>query len=521
MAFEFLLVVLTALGVSAYASHLGLQPGVVVVLVATIVSFVPGVPHFEFSPELILGVIMPPLLFSASRDFPVSRFAANARSILGLGVFLVALTAIVVAFVANWYLPALTLSGAFVLASIVSPPDTITTVVHGREFGLTNKCVSILTGESIVNDATALTLFTAATLAVTRSDAFISNPLLLFGYASIVGIIVGLVMGMVATAIRTKLHNPSAESVVGIILPFAAYLTAEHFHASGVLAVVVSGFKLAIHSTLSERIHISAETRVQEAAIWPAIDTMLEAIVFAFIGLQAKTVLDTLRHEATPANQILTLTAIILTLLVVIRMLWVWVLFRSGLRTSYDRARNQLVRYNSDDLGIGRVSGPEAFLIGWTGMRGIVTIGAAASLPLTVANGGPFPARDEIQTVAYLVAFTTLVVQASLLPVFARRFKLDLETDQHESNLEISRAMDVARQHWFPQEQFDRFDYPQQRQVFETQRVAVAHAVRSNEVTDYGARVVIQGIDHSEIAHSKRVEIFAAVRSEYALPEQS
>jgi CPA1 family monovalent cation:H+ antiporter len=507
---QFLLVVLTALGVSGFASKRGLQPGVVVVLVATAVSFIPGIPRFEFSSHLILGAIMPPLLFSASRDFPVSRFATNSRSILGLGVILVIITTVIVGFVANLVLPALTLSGAFVLAAIVSPPDTITTVVHGREFGLTNRCVSILTGESIVNDAAALTLFTAATLAVTGSDARIENPALLFVYAAVVGLLVGALLGNFAGLMRLKMDNPSSESVIGIILPFAAYLTAEELHASGVLAVVMSGFTFAIHSIFNEQAHVSAATRVQESAIWPAIDILLESVVFAFIGLQAKYVLETLRHEATPVSEILMLTAIILALLVAIRMIWVFFLFSPGRRrASFDSARRRVVRRDAPKGSASQVSDKEAFLIGWTGMRGIVTIGAAASLPMTVANGGPFPAREEIQTVAYLVAITTLVVQASLLPVMARRCNLDLVADDREANREVAAALAIAAATPIPDEASaaDRFEF---------RRVAVATAVRRNEITDFAARVVIQGLDLSEIAQSKRAAIFAA--NEDALP---
>ena len=500
---QFLLVILAALAVSSFATKRGLRSGVVVVLVGTAVSFVPGMPRLTFSSDLILGTIMPPLLFSAARDFPLSYFVRHSRSIFGLGVILVVATTVVIGAVTYWLLPAITLGGAFVLAAVVSPPDTITTVVHGREFGLTNRCVSILTGESIVNDAAALTLFTAATLAVTRSHAFIGNPLLLFGYAAIVGILVGFALGHLAVWIRERLNNPSYETVVGVILPFCAYLAADEIHASGVLAVVMAGFILAVHSILNIDSSVSPATRIQESAIWPGIDALLEAVVFAYIGLQAKYVLESLRHESISADQILGTTAVILLLLTGIRMLFVFYLFsRQRERLPIVRRDRRSGRHRGETIEDRPVSGKEAFLIGWTGMRGIVTIGAAASIPLTTAAGGKFPARIEIQTIAYLVAFATLVVQSSLLPVFARRFDLDLAADARDEFADIRKALaaaDSARVHGVIH------DHP----WFESQRVAVAKAVQGNEVTDHAARIVIQRLDHAELALSRRERLFA------------
>lgn len=149
------MVAFAALCVAQIANRHNLQSSLAVVLVATAASFFPGLPRFELNHETILGIIMPPLIFSAAREFPRSRFRRNFRKIFGLGVTLVILTTVGIAFLTNWLIPTLALSGACVLAAIASPPDTVTTVVRVRSFGLTNRCISVLTGESIVNDAAA------------------------------------------------------------------------------------------------------------------------------------------------------------------------------------------------------------------------------------------------------------------------------------------------------------------------------------------------------------------------------
>src|SRR5690349_16803238 len=301
-----MLLVLLALGaiaITAFGHRVNAQPGLLILVIAGAVSFVPRLPRLELDPELILGVVVPPLLFAATLEFSFFSFMRNLRSIVGLGVTLVLVTALVTTYVSSWLLPALGLSGAFVLASIVAPPDTVTITAHGTEIGLTRRVTAILTGESLVNDAAALTLFAVAVAWAEGSETFLSNPVLLFLYSAAVGIALGWLLGIVATVLRSRLGDPTLEVTVGLVLPFAAFLSAEALHASGILAVVMAGFTMSIGTNYgAERARdgttgrrLDYRTRMGEREIWPVVGSLLEALAFAYTGLQLRFVIDDLR----------------------------------------------------------------------------------------------------------------------------------------------------------------------------------------------------------------------------------
>jgi NhaP-type Na+/H+ or K+/H+ antiporter len=190
-----------------------------------------------------------------------------------------------------------------VLAAVVSPPDSVTTVSHGREIGLPRRTISILTGESLVNDAAALTLFAVAVAAVTGDREFIENPFLLFGWEALIGLILGVVIGRVVISVRAKVGNPTIESGLNLLVPFLAYFAAEQLHASGIIAVVAAGFTVSMshfRTRSSGTPSTAYRTRLQEAALWPVVDLILEAFVFAYMGLQFRFVLEDLADSSTP-----------------------------------------------------------------------------------------------------------------------------------------------------------------------------------------------------------------------------
>jgi Na+/H+ antiporter len=454
---QLLLVIVGAIAVTGLAQRRGLQPALVITIVGFAASFIPGFTRLELDSEIILGVVLPPLLYSAALQFSFGSFVRNLRPILGLGVGLVVVTALVVGAFAGWVVPALTLGTALVLGAIVAPPDAVTAVAIGRKLGLPKRVMSILTGESLVNDAAALTLFSITVAAVAGTHTFIENPLLLFGYGSVVGIAVGFALAAAAIVIRRLLKDSGLETVLGLIVPFAAYLLAEQLEASGVLAVVTAGFAVG-----GSAARTGYETRLQERQVWSSLDVLLEAFVFAYMGLQLRFVIQDLAETGDSVWAVFGVGALVLLVVLLIRPVWVFVSFGRNFLTdkimrrkiaSDDRLRERMQRANEIRVARGRrpkqypvfLNWRESLVVSWTGMRGVVTLAAAAGVPLVLANGEPFPGRAEIQAIAFIVAVGTLLVQGLTLPLLIRSLHLSDPRQEEYDLAQAAHAHEVAR----------------------------------------------------------------------------
>jgi len=556
MDVQLLLVMTGALIIAAFAHLRGLQAGIVTVTLAAAISFIPGLPRLELDPELILGVVIPPLLYSATLNFSFFAFVKNLRSILGLGVGLVVFTTVVVGFLTSWIAPEIGLAGAFVLAAVVSPPDSVTTVSHGREIGLPRRTISILTGESLVNDAAALTLFAVAVAAVTGHSEFIENPFLLFGWEALIGLILGVVIGRVVIEVRRRVGNPTIESGLNLLVPFLAYFAAEQLHASGIIAVVAAGFTVSISHFTDRPSAVPStayRTRLQEAALWPVVDLILEAFVFAYMGLQFRFVLEDLAESSTPTWSTIGLGLTVLLAVILCRFAWVYFSYgraqlalliyakrvaasldptalrrrrrrggpgrptegrpgrtdRSERPDSAQRLRMQqgLDTATGPSGGRGGRPGPggrqggrdrghvtvltpaENLLVSWTGMRGIITLAAAGGIPLTIASGAPFPGRTIIQTVAFIVAVGTLLLQGSTLPLLAKTLRIDTTAEdavveEGRSDARAAAAAAVAGR-----------DDRTSGEYFDLQRAALTQAVMARQVSPASAGDVRHEID--------------------------
>jgi monovalent cation/hydrogen antiporter len=515
-----LIVVIGSVVITAVASRKGVQAGLVIVVVAAAASFIPGLNRLEVEPEIILALVMPPLLYSAALNFSFFSFLRNLRPIVGLGLGLVLVTAAAVTGLTMLLLPGIGVAGALVLAATVSPPDTVTTVTHGHELGLTRKVVAILTGESLVNDATALAIFSFAVATAAGTSTFIKNPFWLGAYGIGVGLVIGLLLGSVATFVRSRLANATLETTVNLLVPFAAYLIAEQLHASGVLAVVFAGFSVSVATVYSDARRSSRSvyrTRLQERQLWPVIDTLLEAFVFAYIGLQLRFVIEDLIASGDGIASTIVLGLLVLLVVIVVRVGYVFIVFtrtalevrlrqkrldsdprfRAAVTKSEARRRLLNARQTERQRDRGRERGPvrgerqppvvlawkERMLVSWTGMRGIVTLAAAAAIPLTTATGADFPGREKIQFVAFIVAIGTLVIQGFTLPLLSRRLAINTEIEDADEAAAIDRALAVAV-----------------GATAEERRRAVTAAVIARDVTDEAARVVINRIDLEQAA---------------------
>ncbi|RYZ67591.1 MAG: Na+/H+ antiporter, partial [Proteobacteria bacterium] len=244
MVSQILIVMIAAIAVSIFAERRDIQPPLLLALVGLGASFIPTLPRLEIEPDIILTVVLPPLLYSAAREFSFDSFMRRFGSIANLGVVLILVTTTIVGAVAAAVIPGLPIAAATVLAAVVSPPDAVTATAVGRKLGLPGKMMTVLKGESLINDAAALTLFTFATATVTGTHLFIENRYLFFVYSAVVGVGVGLLIGAIVQRFRTRLKNPTLSTVLSVLVPFAAYLIAEELGASGVLAVVAAGFDL-------------------------------------------------------------------------------------------------------------------------------------------------------------------------------------------------------------------------------------------------------------------------------------
>jgi len=408
-----------SLVVTAVTRRLGLSPPLWLVLAGLAVSFVPGIPDYHLEPDLILLLVLPPLLYSAALDSSALSIKANLSSITLLAVGLVLFTTAAVGLAAHLLVPELPLASAFVLGAVVAPPDAVAAVAVGRRLGLPRKVMTVLGGESLLNDATALTAYRVAVAAAVGTGMSVPLGAALFLLAAGGGIAVGLAVGWVVHRVRLALRDSLMESAFGLIVPFGAYLLAEELHTSGVLAVVVAGLYLG---------HRAPEggfaTRLQDEAVWRATDTVLEALVFGLIGLQLATVVASVEGDLVS----LAVTGALLTLLAVAaRPLWVFPMayVRGALFPAVRRRERVPWRYPA--------------VVSWAGMRGVVSVAAASALPLD------FPGRDTVIFLGYFVTVGTLLLQGLTLPWVIRRLGVR-GTESFDDTLAEAQAAHTAAQ---------------------------------------------------------------------------
>jgi CPA1 family monovalent cation:H+ antiporter len=511
---ELILVVVGAIVVTAIAHRRGLEPALIIVVIGIAASFIPGFEAPELDSHILLTVVLPPLLYSAALDFSFPTFFRNIRPILGLGVGLVVVTAFAVAVVSSWLVVVpLTFGTALVLGAIVAPPDAVTAVAVGRKLGLPRRVMAILTGESLINDAAALTLFSIAVAQVAGSHTFIANPVLLFSYSAVVGPLVGAALGLVTLWIRKRLANPGLETVQGLLVPFGAYIAAEELHASGVLAVVVAGFVVG-----SGTLGAGYQTRLQERYVWNSVDVLLEAFVFAYIGLHLRFVLEDLREAHESLAEVGVAALIVLAIVMLIRPVSVLVMF----------GRNELSRHVETKLSVpapvgGRgalgtrrrgkpqakwralidrrsLSWQENVVVSWTGMRGVVTLAAAAAIPVLTVDGEPFPERATIQAIAFVVSVGTLLIQGWTLPLLIRRLRLSTDESgyEREETLKAERVVQSAADEVLTEFRANPPDGLDPRILTEIRNTIARHSQDADEMPD-------------PEAHTLRAEVFAAL----------
>ena len=400
-----LAVFVVALGVTAVARRYGLSAPLLLVVVGLAASYVPGVPVVPLEPDLVLFLVLPPLLYSAALQSSTLRLRENLKRISQLAVGLVLFTTAVVGMAAWLLVPELPLASALVLGAVVAPPDAVAAASIGRRLGLPRRIMTILEGESLLNDATALTLFrvllAAAVATTVGTGTTILTGLEEFALAAVGGVLIGAAAGWLLHRVRLRLADGPLESSVGLLVPFAIYLLAEELHTSGVLAVVIAGLYLGHKAD-----EAGYATRLQEQAVWKALDTLLEALVFALIGLQLRVVVGGLGEDAT---RILLVSLALLGVTILARFVWVFPTIYLPRLLPRVRARGPALSWR----------GP--LVISWAGMRGVVSLAAAFAIPAGGASGPAMPGRDVVVFAAFVITVGTLLLQGLTLPVLIRR----------------------------------------------------------------------------------------------------
>src|SRR5882724_3139579 len=382
---------------------------IVLVIAGLLLSLIPGIPSIRLNPDVVFLVVLPPLLYSAAWLTSWREFKFNLVSICMLAFGLVGFTVFGVAGTAHYFFSRFDWRLGFVLGAVVATTDAIAATSIAKRIGLPKRIVDILEGESLLNDATGLLALQFATIMIVSGETpTLGKGFLELAYLTIVGLLLGLLVGVAVAWLERRVEDGPIEITISILVPYAVYLAAEAIHASGVLAVVACGLYLSQKS--SE--FFSARVRIQAWAVWDALTFILNGLVFMVIGLQLPHVLANLGGYKL---RNLVLYGIAFTaLLIVLRLIW---MYPGGYIAHY--IRKHLLRQK-----VSRPSARQIFVVGWTGMRGVIALAAAISLPEALADGQPFPQRDMIIFLTFSVILVTLVLQGLTLPPLIRALGL-------------------------------------------------------------------------------------------------
>ncbi|MEV8392118.1 MULTISPECIES: Na+/H+ antiporter [unclassified Streptomyces] len=389
-------------------------------------SYVPGVPDYTLNPHIVLPLVLPPLLYTAAVDSSYLDLRANIRPVALLSVGYVLFATVAVGWLVFLLVPDLPLTAALVLGAVIAPPDAVAATAIARKLGLPNRITTILQGESLVNDATAITAFKVALAAAVGAGASWAGGIGEFALASLGGIGVGLVLMVPLHWLRTHLTEALLQNTLSLLIPFLAYALAEHVGASGVLAVVVVALYLGHRSW-----QVDFETRLQEAAVWKMIAFVLESAVFALIGLQLPHVLKGLGEYGV--GESLLYAVGVFVVVVAIRFVWVYP------ATFLPRAMSRRIREREPDT-----NWTAPLIVGWAGMRGVVSLAIAFSIPLTLDDGQPFPGRNLVLFLTFTTVIGTLVVQGLTLPPLIRLLKIPGRDRQAETLAEAQAQSEAS-----------------------------------------------------------------------------
>lgn len=426
-AIELVLALLVAVAALATLAHrLGIPYPIVLVLGGLLIGLVPGLPDVQLAPDLVFLLFLPPLLYISAFYTSVRDFRAQARPIMSLAIGLVLATTVVVAVVVHAAIPGLGWAVAFTLGAIVSPPDAVAATAILRRLPVPRDIVTVLEGESLLNDAVGLVAFRVAVLAAVTGAFSPAQAIGSFVVVAVGGVAVGLAAGWVVARLRRPLHDPPVEITISLLTPFAAYLPAEVLGVSGVLATVAGGLYLGRQApSLME-----ADTRVQARAVWETLVFLLQGLVFVLIGLQLPAIVA--RLAARPPLWLAAQALLVCGSVVVVRFIWVFV--------------TDWLAHPRRSRSANRAAWREDVVIAWAGMRGVVSLAAALALPFTINSGEPFQERDLLIFLTICVILVTLVGQGLTFPAVLRVLRVHGDgAEEQEEGSAREAALEAAQ----------------------------------------------------------------------------
>jgi CPA1 family monovalent cation:H+ antiporter len=424
----FIMAILISL--TAIANKRKLPYPVLLVAAGLIIGFVPGLPELAMDPHVIFVIIIPPLLYDAASKTSWHEFRASIRPISALAITLVFFTTVTVAVAAYYMIPGFSWPLAFLLGVVVSPPDAVVASGMIKRLGLNKKVITILDGESLLNDATALIVYRFAVIAVSTGTFIFWKAGLQFLLVAGVGILIGVVIGFLFVLVQKKIeNNPVVETSLTLLSPFVSYLAAEQFHMSGELAVISTGLIIAWKSHEV----FSYKARMRTRAVWDTLMFLLHGFVFILIGLQLPSIIEDLGKY--PFSQILGYGLVISLVTIVVRIIWVFA--GAWMQNYFQKKKKSSVELSENDKPDD--AWKNVLVVAWSGTRGVISLAMALAIPFLLADGSNFPKRHSIIFLAFVVIFVTLIVQGLSLPLLIRWLKIKPQdnTDAKQNELQL------------------------------------------------------------------------------------
>jgi CPA1 family monovalent cation:H+ antiporter len=434
----FLAMIASIVLLNIFAAKLKIAYPILLVVFGLLISFMPGLPVIKISPDLIFFIFLPPLLFEASWAISFKEMKRWWRIIGSFAFLVVFFTALSVAVAANYFIPGFTIALGFLLGGIVSPPDAMSTGAIMKFVKIPNSTSAILEGESLLNDASSLIIFRFALIAVGTGQFVWQEASLSFLWMLIGGAGIGLLLAWIFVEAHKRLPTePSSDIALTLIEPYLMYWIAEQFHSSGVLAVVCGG----LYMSTRRLIFLNSASRIRGYSVWESFVFILNGIVFLIIGLELPDIVGGLRFEGIPLATAIQYGLLVTGILIAARIISSYAamlatfIFRPSVAPRASSRRRQMMM---------------PLLLGWTGMRGVVSLAAALAIPITLENGVPFPNRNLILFITFVVILVTLLVQGLTLPYLITRGRLFQDfVDEEKEELTRQRIKRELKQHGY------------------------------------------------------------------------
>jgi monovalent cation/hydrogen antiporter len=466
----FLLAMIAAIVlIEMLANKLKVAYPVLLVVAGLLISFIPGLPTVHVNPDLIFFIFLPPLLFEAAWSISFKEMKRWYRIIGSFAFLVVFFTAFSVAVLTSYFIPGFTLALGFLLGGIVSPPDAVSTGAITKFVAIPRSTRAILEGESLLNDASSLIIFRFAVIAVSTGQFLWHHAALSFGWMVLGGPVIGLVLAWFFVQAHKRLPTDAPSDVIfTLIEPYILYWVAEQLGSSGVLAVVSGGLYMSTHRLL----FLNSTSRVRGYSVWESFVFILNGLVFFIIGLDLSEIVSGLKHDGIALNTAIGYGILVTGILIVARIISSYValittiIFRPGVTPHAGNRRRRWLL---------------PLLLGWTGMRGVVSLAAALAIPPFIADGSAFPQRNLILFITFIVILLTLLLQGLTLPYFIRKGRLFEITNEIPEEKAKSTLRLLLRQHTY---QFLKTKYENELSSHDGLQKLLKHWETKNESSD-------------------------------------